>query len=275
MQYGVTLPDIDARTVAELATEVEAAGWDGLFVWDTLIGVDVWVALTAAAMRTERIVLGPMLTPVSRRRPWKLASETATLDQLSQGRLVLPVGLGAPSNSFANVGEVTDRATRAKMLDEGLDVLDGLWSGQPFSYAGEHFQIDQLTGPQPFQKPRVPVWVVGAWPRPKSMRRVLRCDGVLAVKMPAPDTFENLNQVDLQELRAYLAAHHPQPDRCAIVMEGETPGGDPAQAAAQLSPLAEGGLTWWLENVWATPFQQNGIEGMRERIRQGPPRIDR
>ena len=121
MQYGVTFPSIEARLLAELAHEAEEAGWDGIFVWDLVWGTDPWISLAAVAMRTERIRFGTMLTPLSRRRPWKVASEVATLDRLSNGRAILPVGLGAagedyPNDWFIQVGEEIDRKKRAQML---------------------------------------------------------------------------------------------------------------------------------------------------------------
>ena len=146
MQYGLTLPNVgpcgNARTLTVLAQEAEAAGWDGLFVWDCVHVAyddpalrpmcDPWIALAAMATRTERVRLGTMVTPLARRRPWKLARETVTLDHLSHGRLILPVGLGAAKDDagFYKVGEAMDLKTRAKLLDESLDILTGLWSGQ-------------------------------------------------------------------------------------------------------------------------------------------------
>lgn len=164
MRYGVTLPyEEDVRTIVDLGQEAEAAGWDGVFVWDGIDHNDPWITLAAIAARTERVRLGTMLTPLTRRRPWKVAQETATLDHLSNGRVVLPVGLGAPDTGFAKYGEETDRKLRAQRLDEGLDILDGLWSGQPFSYHGEHYQLQDVTfAPTPMQSPRIPIWVVGA-----------------------------------------------------------------------------------------------------------------
>ena len=141
MKYGFVLPFGDARTTANLAREAEQAGWDAFFVWEPVWGIDAWVCLTAAAMVTEKIRLGTMLTPLSRMRPWKLASETATLDHLSSGRVILAVGLGATDTGFAEFGEVTDRRTRAELLDEGLDIVTGLWRGQPFKYDGKHYHV--------------------------------------------------------------------------------------------------------------------------------------
>src|SRR5947209_19214364 len=141
INYGFMFPTGDARQIAELSRFAEKVGWDGVFVWDPVWGVDAWVTLAAVAMSTERIRLGTMLTPVSRRRPWKLASETATVDRLSNGRLILAVGLGAIDTGFIQFGEETDRKKRAELLDEGLDILTGLWKGQPFSYEGKHYHV--------------------------------------------------------------------------------------------------------------------------------------
>jgi len=151
MQYAVNLPIIvNAQTLARLAAEAEAAGWDGVFVWDCLSGnpeqelekqenYDPWITLTAIATSTRRVRLGTMVTPLSRRRPWKVARETVTLDHLSQGRLILPVGLEAAGDwGFTKVGEEMDRKIRAERLDEALAILAGLWSGQAFSYTGRH-----------------------------------------------------------------------------------------------------------------------------------------
>ena len=279
MQYGLTLPCLDARTLAELAHEAEEAGWDGMFVWDLSWGNDVWISLAAIAMRTERLRFGTMLTPLSRRRPWKVASEVVSLDHLSQGRAILPVGLGAageehPHDWFKAVGEEVDRKKRAQMVDESLDILDGLWSGEQFSYDGDYYHIHNVTfEPRPVQRPRVPIWVVGAWPRMKSMRRVLRCDGVIPIKMNDDRSMVEMNPDDIREMKAYIDQHRTATTPFDIVMEGETPGDDAEKAASIIQPLAEVGVTWWLEAVWGTPETQGGLEGMRKRVKEGPPRV--
>ncbi|HEY7356508.1 MAG TPA: LLM class flavin-dependent oxidoreductase [Ktedonobacterales bacterium] len=283
MQYGFVIPGGDVRIVVELAVEAEAAGWDGVFIPDCIYidsemdphmpGYDPWAALAAMAAQTRRVKLGTMLTPVSRRRPWKLARETATIDQLSNGRLILPVGLGALDDmGFAGVGEATDRKTRAELLDEGLEILAGLWSGQPFSFSGKHYHLQDIQFlPPPVQTPRIPVWVVGAWPRPKSMQRVLRWDGLLPASMNADGSFADVTPTDLQAMRDFISEHRPQAAPFDIVMEGRTPGDDPAQARATVRAFAEAGATWWNEAMWMAP---NSPEDIRARIRQGPPRID-
>ncbi len=270
MKFGFVFPIGDARTAVEFAEAAELAGWDGFFVPDTVWGYDPWVMLTAVAMRTERIRLGPMITPLSRRRPWKVASETATLDNLSGGRLILSVGLGAPDTGFANFGEATDRQTRAELLDEGLAIIAGLWQGQPFNFQGKHYQVQQtdfFPPPPPAQQPRIPVWVVGAWPRPKSMARALRWDGVLPAKMNPDSTFSLLTPDDVRQMTAYIAAQRTAATPFDIVLEGETPGDDPAAAAGIVAPLQEAGVTWWLESRW----QAAGLEEVLTRIKQGPP----
>src|SRR5262245_52646475 len=187
MRYGFILSGGDVATLVELAVEAEAAGWDGVFYWDGIyiasmeLMYDPWVVLAAIALRTEHVRMGAILTPLSRRRPWKLARETVTVDHLSGGRLIVPVGLGTlDDGGFGKVGEPTDRKTRAQLLDEGLAIMTGLWSGQPFSFQGQHYHVEEMTFlPPPLQTPRIPVWVVGAWPSMKSMERVLRYDGLL------------------------------------------------------------------------------------------------
>ncbi|HYN89892.1 MAG TPA: LLM class flavin-dependent oxidoreductase [Ardenticatenaceae bacterium] len=265
--------DVDLHALVEVARETEAAGWDGFFIWDGFLGPNATVLLAAVALRTERLRLGTMLTAPSRRRPWELASETATLDRLSNGRLIVSLGLGAAEDlGFARVGEETDRRVRAGLLDESIDILVGLWRGEPFSYAGRHYQIDaarlSLT---PLQSPRIPIWVVGAWPRMKSMRRVLRCDGLLPTIMTAEGASPVVTPEDLRAMLTFVEEQRTLETPFDVVVEGETPGTDPAKAATIVLPFAEAGATWWLESVAATPYKKGGLAGVRARIRQGPP----
>ena len=284
MQYGFIIPDGNIHTAPELASEAEAAGWDGVFIPDCISietstvpagpGFDPWIVMAAMAMRTERVRLGPIITAVSRRRPWKLARETATIDHLSKGRLVLAVGLGAAQDDagFYKVGEAMDRKVRAQLLDEGLEVLAGLWSGKPFSFHGQHYQVDEMTLlPEPVQSPRIPIWVVAAWPRPRSLQRAIRWDGVLPAKVEPDGSFGEMTPEDIRAMKAYVAERRDQPTPFDIVVEGETPGDDRARAAEILLPLAEAGATWWMETRW---FVADKLESVRNRIRQGPPRLD-
>jgi len=204
-----------------------------------------------------------ILTPPSRRRPWKLARETMTVDRLSGGRLILPVGLGALDDAgFGNVGEPTDARTRADLLDESLAILDGLWSGEPFAFEGRHYRFGSMTfQPTPVQRPRIPVWVVAVTPSERSMQRALRWDGILA-------------QTDnLEEIRAMadrVRSERPgdlSDGRFDIVAQGATPAADPAQAWAAVQPYADAGATWWIDGDWEQPT----VDSNRRRIRAGPP----
>lgn len=282
VRYAVNLPNFgpyaDARTVAGLAADAEAAGWDGLFVWDhvtfikawTLPIGDPWVILTAAALATERIRLGTMVTPVPRRRPSKLARETVTLDRLSGGRLVLGVGLGEPADDeYGTFGEVTDATARAARLDEGLEVLAGLWSGKPFSFQGAHFQVTEVTfQPAPLQEPRIPVWVGGSWPGTGPFRRAARWDGVAPMK--AGGQPEPLTPAEVREVVAAVRAHRRDQAPFDVLVGGVTEGKDPAADRDLVGPLAEAGGTWWSE--WLSPLRGD-LDDIRARVRQGPPQV--
>lgn len=271
MRFGFVLPGGDAREIAGAAREAESAGWDGFFIPDPVWGVDPWVSLAAAAMVTERIRLGTMLTPVSRRRPWKLAMETATLDNLSGGRVILAVGLGAPDTGFANFGEVTDRKTRAELMDEGLAIITGLWQGQPFSFEGRHYHVRETTffpPAPPLQRPRIPIWMVGAWPSERSMARAARWDGLLPAARTTSGEIGQAGPDDVRAMAAYIAGRRGEGGGSYdIVVEGETSGNNPAQSEETLRPWRAAGATWWLETRWG----DDGMAQARERIRQGPP----
>jgi hypothetical protein len=276
MKYGIVLPCGDARIAADYALQAEQAGWDGFFVWEPVWGVDAWVSMTAAAMQTEKIKLGTLLTPLSRMRPWKLASETVTLDNLSDGRVILSVGLGAVDTGFDAFGEETNRKTRAELLDEGLDILTGLWQGQPFNYDGRHYQVKEtefMPAPSPIQQPRIPLWVVGAWPYKKSMKRVLRYDGLLPNVMDEEGQHRELVPDDVRQMKAYIDSNRSLETPFDIIVEGETSGGDPSQSAAILRSWMDAGATWWIESRWSVPRDDEGLRIVLERIKQGPPRV--
>lgn len=275
MQYGFVLPWGDATTAMSLAQEAETAGWDGFFMWDPVWGIDPWVSLAAVAVQTERIRLGTLITPLSRCRPWKLASETVTLDHLSQGRVILSVGLGAIDSGFEVFGEETDRRTRAELLDEGLEILTGLWRGNLFDYDGKHYQVKDMeflppTPPPTFQSPRIPIWVVGAWPRPKSMQRVIRYDGLLPTMINADGTHITPTPDDIRAMKKYVEEHRSLTTPFDIIIEGETPTDDRQHAMNQVYPYAEAGATWWMEGQWSAKT----IDSVRRRVAQGPPRVE-
>jgi hypothetical protein len=206
-----------------------------------------------------------MVAAVPRRRPWKLAREVTTLDQLSGGRMLLPVGVGAAADDagFREVGEEMHLRARAEMMGETLEILDGLWRAEPFSYAGQHYQIGSMTQlPPPVQRPRVPLWVVGVWPAPASIGRALRWDGIIPQKKGG-----NLTPDDVRAIRAEATSVRGSTP-FDIVVEGSTPGDRPQAAREQVERWAATGATWWMESMW---FEHTGAS-VRERIRQGPPR---
>ena len=281
MRYGIVISLANVCDLVEAACEAEAAGWDAVFVADAIgIGTDQfpdmpwfdpWVALAAIAARTERVKIGTLLTPPSRRRPWKLAREVATLDQLSNGRVILSVGLGAAEHDggFFKVGEAMDLKTRAQLLDESLDIVAGLWSGEPFSYAGEHYHVDRMSMlPPPVQRPRVPVWVVGVWPKEKSMRRAISWDGLIAQRYGASPADGRLKPEEVRTIKAYVDEHREATTPFDILAGGSTLGKSRKKAAEIVRPYIEAGATWWVEEIWA------GEEKVRSRIRQGPPRVE-
>jgi len=272
MKYGAALPYISAREIAELAALAEEHGWDGVFVGDAVWTVDPIVSLTAAAMRTQRIRLGVMVVPVPLRKPWKIASESAALDNLSGGRLTLALATGAVWMGWQGFpGEVTDTKIRAEMLDETIDILARLYAGQPFDYEGRHFQVKlsaldpQFYPPPPLQQPRIPLWVVGAWPRMKSMRRALKCDGILPVKLAADDQIAQLTPAEVAEVKAYIVAHRTEKTPFDIVIEGSSAALEPAERLARMTAWQQAGATWWIEGLWGATFEEAA-----ERLNQGP-----
>jgi len=279
MHYGIYVPNFGdettVRTLATLAREAEQAGWDGFFIWDHILYrtsqplpmVDPWIALTAMAMTTERIRIGTTVTPIPRRHPWKLARETVSLDHLSGGRLILGVGLGDPPEAeFAHFGEEADNRIRAAKLDEGLDVLVGLWSGKAFRYQGKHYQVQKTVFlPPALQVPRIPIWVAGFWPNKAPFRRAARWDGVIPLKHGGP-----LKPNDVRDMLAYINEHRSSITAFDIVKISSTPGDDIMKGVKMVTPYAEVGVTWWLESLYA---HRNSFEEMCLRIRQGPPRL--
>jgi alkanesulfonate monooxygenase SsuD/methylene tetrahydromethanopterin reductase-like flavin-dependent oxidoreductase (luciferase family) len=267
MRTGFILPGGTAATQLEQAVAAEAAGWDAVISWETGYGVDPWSLLAAIAVRTQRVRLGTVLTPAPWRRPWKLASQVATLDQLSGGRAFVTVGLGATSPELPQTGEVTDRRERAERLDEAIDLMRALWAGER-EYHGQHYDVVcpdfLLDVARPVQQP-LPIWVPGVWPRPRSMRRAARCDGVVP-EWDRARLGHRKSPGDLRDLRAWLSEHGARAD-IDVVAEGETPADDPQAAADRVAPWAEAGATWWLETRWSSS------DDVDARIAAGPPNV--
>ena len=279
MQYGFVIEGGDIHTITDLTETAENAGWDGVFIADAVAmeadnfpafpWFDPWIVLAAMAIRTKRVRIGTIITPVPRRRPWKLARETVTLDHLSAGRLTVGVGLGAAEfdGGFYKVGEAVDLKIRAQRLDEGLEVMTGLWSAKPYSFKGEHYNVQQMTMlPGPVQSPRIPIWVPGVWLKPKSMDRALRWDGILPQKYKS---MERLTPEEVQQLKQYVDKHRAESTPFDIVVGGQTPGGNRKQAMKKVAPFEKAGATWWLESSMMSSWDK-----LQKRIKQGPPRPD-
>ena len=288
MQYALSLPNggecSDPRTLADLAALAEETGWDGVFLEDYLVYTndtyfsvpgapthDPWVALAAMALRTRRIRLGTAVTPLPRRRPWKLAREAVSLDHLSNGRLVLGVGLGDVGEpGFARVGETVDARQRAELVDESLEILAGLWSGEPFSYRGKHYTVDEVTFlPRPVQSPRIPIWVGGGWPMKGPVQRAARWDGAMLYKQSTDGTWQDMLPEDIRALKATVERQRTASTPYDIVTGGRERRDDWDAERAQISAVREAGATWWSEWVPAS-----SLTTMRAAIQRGPLRID-
>lgn len=279
VRFGIGIPNVgeyaDPAVLCELASEAEAADWDGVFLWDHIIYrdpglplVDPWIGLAGIATATSRVRIGVLMAGVARRRPWKLAREAVSLDHLSQGRLIFGAALGSMSEEYTAFGEDPDPHVRATKLDEGLDIIVGLWSGEPFSYRGRHFRIDQVTmQPPPLQQPRIPIWTGGRWPHRQPFRRAATWDGV----MPTHAHYGHGQTMPPSELNAcieFTRSHHTNMRPLDFALEGETEGSGPT-GWRTVTPYVDAGLTWWVEKFgwWRAPL----IETL-DRIRSGPPR---
>ncbi len=276
MKFGFVQTIKSVREAGELARMAEDAGWDGFFCPEAVWHVDPWISLTAAAMCTRTICLGTMICQLPRHRPWKLASESATLDNLSGGRVILAVGVGVPYYGYQSFKDETlDKRVRGELMDEGIDLLTLLYLGKPFKFEGKHYHVDltvmdeQYYPPPPVQRPRIPIWVVGVWPRRKSMQRVLRCDGVLINKMDPDGKMVEYTPADLAQVKAYVEANRALTTAFDFIADGKTTGLDRAQEVEKLAPWVEAGATWWIEAAYGEPE-----ESVLARLRQGPPRIN-
>ncbi len=279
MQSAIYLPNFDlfgdARLLAEFAAEAEEAGWDGFFLWDHLEwpgsepAVDPWVALAAIAMTTSRIRLGTMVTPLPRRDIVKLARETVSVDHLSNGRLILGVGLGWQTlPEWGSFGHQTDAKTRGEMLDEGLEVLAALWSGGPVEHKGPHYWVSTEGMAPPVQEPRIPVWVGGTWPSRKPFRRAARWDGMMPISKTVMEGVD-LTAAEVAEIAAFSREHRSDgAEPMDIAKGGMTTGPDDV---GEPHAFAAAGATWWLESIipWG-----NSRDGALARIRKGPPASD-
>jgi alkanesulfonate monooxygenase SsuD/methylene tetrahydromethanopterin reductase-like flavin-dependent oxidoreductase (luciferase family) len=273
LRYGLYLPPFgplgEPAVLVDLAVRAEAAGWDGVFLWDHVVTdalpiADTWTTLAAIAQATERILLGPMITPLPRRRPWVVARHASTVSRLSGGRLVLGVGLGSDeSGDFSRFGEPTDPAVRSAMLDEALTVLRAIWSGQAVRHAGTHYRVDIEAGaPEPYP---IPIWVASSTGHPRVARRAAGCDGIF----PNPDD----HMLSPAEVAAAVEAVRrnglPADRPFAVAVRGnvsEAWGDEPN--GIDLAALARAGMTWWMESL----IHFDPLELTLKVVDAGPPR---
>ncbi|MFX0059819.1 MAG: LLM class flavin-dependent oxidoreductase [Candidatus Hodarchaeota archaeon] len=278
MKFAINIPNfgnyVNPIDIAKLAKKAEDAGWDGFFLWDHLTvmkGVaipflDPWIVLAAIAMETEKIKIGTWVTPIPRRRPWKVARETVSLDHLSNGRLILGVGLGTPESDFTTFGESFDKKIRAKKLDESLEILLGLWSGENFSFKGEFYEINNAQFmPKPVNN-QIPIWVAGIWPNKNPFIRAAKYDGVCPISANWP---QELTPGEVKEIIEFIDQYRKKKNNFDINISGNTPG-KTSEAAKIVKQYEEVGITWWCENINGLRFS-NDPEKMEKRIIQGPP----
>ncbi len=274
MRYGVSAPNFgafgDPKILIDLAETAEGAGWDGFFLWDHIqVGrwagpvVDPWICLAAVAATTRSIRLGPMVTPLPRRRPAKLARETVTLDHLSEGRLTLGVGIGWPPEiDFGNFGDAAENRTRSRQLDEGLEVLTRLWSGEKVDHAGAHYRVrDARFLPTPLQQPRIPIWVGGMWPHKPAFRRAARWDGVFPFTVGEDYEFVSATPEDVADVVAYTSEHRDSDEPFDVAVGG-------AHRTEDVAAFREAGATWWMEGIG---WPERPPEAWIEHLAAGPP----
>jgi alkanesulfonate monooxygenase SsuD/methylene tetrahydromethanopterin reductase-like flavin-dependent oxidoreductase (luciferase family) len=286
VRYGVSVPcfgdGVDATLVARWAAMAEDAGWDGFFLWDHLFAfppgpidvVDPWIALTAAACATTRVRLGTLVTPLPRRRPVVVARQTATLDRLSGGRLVLGVGTGAGPWEWDYCGEEPDPAARGAMLDEHLELLNRLWTGGPVRHEGRYYRVagpdwSAVCYPPPVQRPRIPVWVGGTWPGSRPFSRAARWDGVVPLRADGQWEVSDTAGV-VQRVRSLRVSDDP----FDVAVPGETDAED-ADRVRRYAEHEDAGATWWVEAVhpWRYGWVEDSpwpLNAMAERIEAGP-----
>ena len=263
----------DLRTLVELGIEAEGAGWNGFFLTDAVMyhtdghepTTDTFTALAAIASKTNHVRLGTSVAVLPRRLPWQVAKETAVIDQLSNGRLILGVGIGGEVEvEFGKFGQETSLRILGEKLDESLDIITGLWSGKEFSYHGKHYQIDRARfTPTPIQQPRVPIWIGGSWPNKPPFRRAARWDGSIPIKH---EKTVNLEPSDLLEIRAFVNKYRKNTGRFDIAVIGNGPSVEKIES--RRLEYERQGITWWLKYL---PTYRNSVKEMHEQVKEGPP----
>ncbi len=277
LRRGLAVPCFTANPadIIRLGLGAEQAGFDGFFLWDHLVFngtgdgppvLDPWPLLAVLASQTSRIRLGTLITPLPRRRPWQLARETVTVDRLSGGRLVLGVGIGSPPDAeFGTFHEPTSDRIRAELLDEGLEILTGLWTGERFAFSGKHFTVEPVQfRPVPVQRPRIPIWAGGVLPAARPVRRACRWDGMVPLRWrndglgrPAPE--------DIAAVRDQARLARGSADGFDLVVWADLEE-EPGEVAGLAPDYAAAGATWWVESAESGP---GWLDQATERVARG------
>ena len=275
MRYGIVTANLgeyaDPRVAVRLSRAAEEAGWEAFFVWDHLGFVrgvpsgDPYVTLAAVAASTMHLMLGLAVTPLARRRPQVVASALASLDLLSAGRAIFGAGLGGAPEEFTAFGEPGDAKRRAAMLDEGLTILDELWSGESVTRRGPHYTVEGVSlAPRPLQHPRVPIWIGGE--SPPALRRAARWDGWLAPATSHDETSTTMAKSPerIAEMVATIRRHPTTTAPFEVAIDGYS------ESGAHELPRAygEAGATWWLESIHSV---RGTLSEMMARVEEGPP----
>jgi hypothetical protein len=263
----------DPLLTVELFKEAELAGWDGFFLWDHIFFpgrsppiIDPFTTLAAAAVNTKKITIGTTVTAVPRRRPWKLARECVTIDHLSNGRFILGIGLGGPEE-LQIMNEETNPKKLAEMANEQIEILEGLWKGEEFSYEGKHYSLDKVKFlPKPVQQPRIKMWGAGTWPIKGPFRRASRLDGVIPLKVRD----ETITQDDCKDIIEYMSKYNEISETYDFVKIGSGTDMDKSEHMEIIKEFKEVGVNWWIEVVsdW-----QGNTEDLREIIKKGPGKL--
>ncbi len=266
MRFAISIPNFGAYAepsrAVDLAVTAESAGWDGFFLWDHIViadGVpvaDPWVVLGAIAQATSTITIGPMVAALPRHRPWVVARQSVSLDRLSGGRMILGVGIGTPpAEEFGTFGDPEDARVRADMLDEGLEIIQGVWSGNPFAFSGKHYSIKETTfGPTPLN--RIPIWVAAVLPAKRPLRRAARFDGAFPLK----SDFSELSVEEVMATCSYIEAHRGSDGQFDFMIGG------PPQTEEGYATLEQAGVTWYLTG----PYEGDDPDETLDWVASGP-----
>ena len=279
IKYGISLIHFNElanpEVVIELAVEAEKAGWDGIFLPDHMLFdkqqiypiTETWILLSAIAAKTNKIKIGTGVAALPRYHPWWFAKMTATLDVLSKGRLILGLGLGGPKTEFESFGEEYNLKILAQKMEESLDILEGLWTGEPFSYSGKHYTVTEAGFlPKPAQSPRIPLVFGGMWPTKKPFIRGAKYDGIMPIHKNFP---QDLTVDELRQIISIVKKNRETDEPFEVIISG-TSFFNPEKRVEQIKPFIDAGITWWLEHV--NTLMQPSVDAMKEWVKLGPPR---